>query len=253
MNTTRLKPNARKLLPDMVRDRLRQSLLMGVFPPGSKLPTEDELAERYQVSRMTLREGVRGLVEEGFLTRQAGVGTYVTRRPRVVNNLDLNFGVTHMIQNLGMQPGVRDVRVRQELPVRKVSRALAIAPEEPVAVLERVRTADGQPIVYSVEYMPKAILVNGIEELERLSGSLYNLMARLGHPIHHGVATIKPALADSKLAHDLLVEEGSLLLHLEQTDYSENDQPQLFSLEWYTAEESTFSIYRKGSGSETSY
>lgn len=252
MSPIKTRPSPRKLLADVVRDNLRHSLLTGVFPSGSKLPTEDQLAKQYQVSRMTVREGVRGLVEEGYLTRQAGSGTYVTRRPRVLNNLELNFGVTCMIQNLGMKPGARDARVREELPTRRVSRALAIDPEEPVVVLERVRTADGQPIVYSVEYMRKAILVNGIDRLAQLSDSLYNLLERLGHPIHHGVATIKPALADSRLAGDLLVEQGTLLLYLEQIDYSANDQPLLYSLEWYLADESAFTVYRKGPGSGAS-
>jgi len=245
-HTTKTRPSSRKLLADVVRDKLRQSLLTGVFPPGGKLPPEDVLTEQYQVSRVTLREAVRGLVEEGFLSRQQGLGTYATRRPRLRNNLDLNFGVTHLIQNLGMKPGNKDARVREEMPTRKVSRALAIDPTEPVAVLERVRTADGQPIVCSVEYMPKAILVNGIEELEHLSGSLYDLFAKLGRPIHHGVATIKPVLADTKIAQNLLVKPGSLLLYLEQIDYAEDDQPQLFSLEWYSTEDLAFTVYRKG-------
>ncbi len=236
----------RKLLADIVRDKLRQALASGVFPPGSKLPSEDVLVEQYQVSRVTLREAVRGLVEEGYLSRQHGLGTYATRRPRLSNNLDVNFGVTHLIQSLGMTPGNKDARVHEEMPSRKVSRALALDPAEPVAVLERVRTADGQPVVWSVEYIPKAVLVNGIEDLEHLAGSLYDLLAKLGHPVHHGIGTIKAVLADTKIARNLLVEPSSPLLYLEQIDYGKDDRPRLFSLEWYSTGDLEFTVYRKG-------
>jgi DNA-binding GntR family transcriptional regulator len=252
MNTTRIghaaqgRGTGRKLLADVVRDKLHQSLASGVFPPGSKLPSEDVLAEQYQVSRVTLREAVRGLVEEGYLSRQHGLGTYATRRPRLSNNLDVNFGVTHLIQSLGMTPGNKDARVREEMPSRKVSRALALDPAEPVAVLERIRTADGQPVVWSVEYMPKAVLVNGIEDLEQLPGSLYDLLGNLGHPIHHGIATIKAVLADTKSAQSLLIKPGSPLLYLEQIDYGKDDRPKIFSLEWYPTDDLEFTVYRKG-------
>ena len=56
--------NARPLLADMVRDGLRRAVITGTWPPGDKLPNEDALAERFNVSRATIREAVRGLVEE---------------------------------------------------------------------------------------------------------------------------------------------------------------------------------------------
>jgi DNA-binding GntR family transcriptional regulator len=204
------------------------------------------LAEQYQVSRVTVREAVRGLAEEGYLSRQHGLGTYATRRPRLSNNLDVNFGVTHLIQSLGMTPGNKDAQVREEIPSRKVSRALALDPAEPVAVLERLRTADGQPVVWSVEYIPKAALVNGIGDLEQLPGSLYDLLGKLGHPVHHGIGTIKAVLADKKIAEKLLVKPGSPLLYLEQVDYGKDDRPQIFSLEWYSTDNLEFTVYRKG-------
>ena len=220
--------------------------MSGAYAPGDKLPAEPELAEAYNVSRITLREAVRGLAEEGYLSRQHGLGTYVTRKPRLRNNLDVNFGVTHLIRGMGLEPGNEDVRVSEEAATDAVARNLAIEPGEPVARLERVRTADGVPIVYSVEFVPTASLGGELGTLRDLEGSLYDLLADLGHGVVHGVANLKPVVADDVLARRLRVEAGDPLLHLSQVDNGANDRPELFSLEWYRGEDLEVTVYRKG-------
>lgn len=236
----------RKLLTDVVRDELRQDLLSGSYSPGDKLPAEPELAAAYGVSRITLREAVRGLVEEGYLSRQHGVGTYVTKKPRLRNNLDANFGVTQLIRSMGLTPGNEGVRISEEAATDVVARALAVKPGQAVARLERVRTANGNPIVYSVEFITMAALGNDLDVLRNLSGSLYELLADLGHPVNHGVVSIRPVLADYEMSKRLGVDSGAPLLYMEQVDYGTGDRPELFSLEWYGGEELEVVVYRKG-------
>ena len=96
---------ARKRLSFRVRDDLASRIANGRIPPGSKLPPEPELAEELGVSRATLREALRSLEEDGFVTRTRGAGTYATHRPRLRNNLDVNFGVTDAIRAAGMVAG----------------------------------------------------------------------------------------------------------------------------------------------------
>ncbi len=59
----------RPLLPDVVRSELRRAIIEGEFPPGSRLPNEEALCVRFGVSRITLREAVRGLIEDGYVIR----------------------------------------------------------------------------------------------------------------------------------------------------------------------------------------
>ena len=90
---------------DSVYDELRQQIDGGRLPPGSRLPSEPELAAELGVSRATLRDALRALEDEGALRRRWGSGTYVAERPRVATSLDLNFGVTEAIQAAGMRLG----------------------------------------------------------------------------------------------------------------------------------------------------
>ena len=98
---------SKRRLSSRVRDELAARLGDGRITPGAKLPPEPELAEELGVSRSTLREALRSLEDDGFVTRTSGAGTYATRRPRARNNLDVNFGVTDAIRAAGMVPGTQ--------------------------------------------------------------------------------------------------------------------------------------------------
>src|SRR6266536_244862 len=91
--------------PNTTREDLLAWIATGKVPPGAQLPPEPALAGKLGVSRPTLREALRSLEDEGVVTRSRGTGTFVSHRPRLRNNLDVNFGVTDAIRQAGMEPG----------------------------------------------------------------------------------------------------------------------------------------------------
>src|SRR3990170_1898698 len=93
-----------------VREDLVRRIEAGEWRPSERLPSEPDLAASLGVSRATLRDALRSLEEDGFVTRVQGSGTFVTHRPRLRNNLDVNFGVTELIRSMGMRPGSAGVR-----------------------------------------------------------------------------------------------------------------------------------------------
>src|ERR671924_342237 len=99
----------RRFLRVSVRERLVRLIAGGRWRPGERLPSEPKLARDLGVSRATLRDALRSLEEDGFVTRAHGAGTFVTFRPRLRNNLDVNFGVTDLIRSMGLRPGTRDL------------------------------------------------------------------------------------------------------------------------------------------------
>ena len=114
-----------------VRDELAGRITSGAIPPGSRLPPEPQLAEDLGVSRATLREALRSLEEDGFVTRRRGAGTFATHRPRLRNNLDVNFGVTEAIRASGMEPGTVDATVGIAPASAQEASALDIAAGRP--------------------------------------------------------------------------------------------------------------------------
>lgn len=238
---------ARPLLADVVRDGLRREVIRGGYEPGSRLPNEDALAERFNVSRATIREAVRGLVEEGYLARRQGSGTYVTARPLLRNSLDTNFSYTSYLESTGVRAGRRILGLAAMPATEVVAERLHLEPGATVVELRRVRTADDRPAVYSIDHLPADIVVVK-RDREALDGSLYALLAARGHPVRHAEAIVAPASADAELADVLDVAEGTLLQHLQQVDVDAGGRRVLYSLEWHNPDVMELRVYRRGPG-----
>jgi GntR family transcriptional regulator len=231
-----------------VRDELAGRITSGAIPPGSRLPPEPQLAEDFGVSRATLREALRSLEEDGFVTRRRGAGTFATHRPRLRNNLDVNFGVTEAIRASGMEPGTAETKVEIVPAGPSEAQALDLAVGDPVVTVERVRTADGRRVVFSRDVVSQALV--GGEALEGLDdGSVYDLLESSAHvAIQHGVVTVEPMTADRSLARKLKIPVGSLLLYLRQVDYDRSGDPVLLSHEYHLGDAFEFSVVRRGPG-----
>lgn len=238
----------KKRLSFRVRDDLLSRIASGRIPPGSKLPPEPALAEELGVSRPTLREALRSLEEDGFVTRTRGAGTYATHRPRLRNNLDVNFGVTEAIRAAGMEPGTSMTAVHSGGADDEEAAALDLQPGDPVVRLERLRTADGDPVVLSVDVVAASRIAASELSSMPLDGSLYELLEAHGTPVEHGVVRIEPARADRSLAKRLAVKSGALLLYLHQVDFGREGEPLLLSHEHHLAEAFEFTVVRRGPG-----
>src|SRR6478735_2099118 len=128
------------LLADRLRDELLEEITSSQLEPGTKLPTEGELSKRFGVSRATVREAVRGLVEAGYVTRRRGSGSYVAERRRMPHGLDSTLSYLAMIESAGAHAGMRILDAVFE-PAAKLDSALQLDPGDAVLAVERVRTA----------------------------------------------------------------------------------------------------------------
>ena len=240
----------RRPLREVVREELRGLIRDGRLPAGQKLPPEPQLAEHLGISRATLREAIHALAQEGLLVHRRGVGTFVVGSPVLRNNLDGNFGVTQLIQSMGLRPGIRWKDVREEPAGQLAASRLDINVADPILMIERVRTADGKPVVYSVDVIPRSIAQH--RPLFTNQQSVYEyLEEQCGQIVQYGVARLLPAVADSRVARLLGVKLGTLLMVIDQVDYSVEGKAVLFSLEHHLVDAFEMTVFRKGPGSTT--
>lgn len=243
MVTTRTRP----LLSDVVRSELRRAIIEGEFPQGSKLPNEEQLRERFAVSRITLREAVRGLIEDGYVVRRQGSGTYVTRGPALRNSLDSNFSYTEYLESTGIRTSKEILDARLILADDELAGELDVESATEVVEIRRVRIADRRPAIFSIDCLP-ADIVNHRTDVRAFRGSLYRLLDERGRAVDHARTIITPVLADDELAGILEVPVGEPLQHLRQVDYDTRGRPVMRSLEWHVPSVIELRVYRRGPG-----
>ena len=206
-------------------------IVEGSLPVGTKLVNEQGLAERFGVSRSSVREAVSALVTAGYLERRHGSGTYVVARPGAHHALDATLSYTRMIAESGMKPGLEllSMDVRRATPQERLD--LNLHDAEQVRCLERLRTADATAVIYSLDVVPERIVGSlGANDLEH---SLYDVLERIGTPVSSAVAVLTPVIADDHLAAVLHVEVGSAIQFISEVDFTRMGDPVVRSSEWH--------------------
>ena len=237
----------RPLLPDVVRSELRRAIVGGEFLPGSKLPNEEALCARFAVSRITLREAVRGLIEDGYVIRRQGAGTFVTAGPALRNSLDSNFSYTEYLESTGIRVSKKVLDARRIAADEDIAVDLDLPVDSEVVMVRRVRIAGKRPAIYSIDCLP-ADIVDAKRDLKAFSRSLYKLLATRGHVVDHARTIITPVIATAEIADTLGVSVGTPLQHLKQVDFDTGGRPVMRSLEWHVPSVIELRVYRRGPG-----
>jgi GntR family transcriptional regulator len=234
-----------KTLTEATVTALSDAIQQGKFLAGSQLPSELNLIGLLGVSRTTLREALRTLEEQGSIVRKRGLGTFVLERS-IVKDLSKNFGITEMIREAGLTPGTQSTNILIGKAGKEVATALEINVGSQVIKIERVRTANGKPVVITTDTLPHESFIELDIEADQLqTQSLYQyLYDRKKVLIIHGMAKITAVLATSKMARLLNIRRGTPLLRITQVDYTVGEKKFIYSDEYHLPDSFTFKIGR---------
>ncbi|WP_245636838.1 GntR family transcriptional regulator [Azospirillum thiophilum] len=197
---------------------LRDRIVAGELPPGSRLPGEPALAAEHAVSRVTVRRALDLLDKEGLVQRKAGSGTFVhdtrTVRPIVA---DLSNVLSHLI-DMGRSTDVKLLSFSYGLPSEAVAASLGLAAGERVQRSVRIRMIDGVPFSYLTTHVPEWIGLTW-SEAELAARPLLELIERSGVQAERATQAISATLAGPEAAAALDLEIGSPLLSLTRVVY----------------------------------
>lgn len=215
--------------------------------PGSAVPTERELAERFETSRTTVRQAIAELVVDGRLERTQGRGTFVAQ-PKLMQVRQLT-SFSQDLQTQGRRPGSTMLRI-DELPADdEIAAHLEVAPGTPIHRVERLRTAADEPIAHEIAYLPGPF-PDLAEQLAR-RGSLYRTLDEAyGIAITAVEDVIETALADPVEASLLGVDTGLPMLLVHRTARDAQGRPVEWTRSVFRGDRFRF-VARHGVGDDT--
>jgi GntR family transcriptional regulator len=197
-------------------------------PPGSPLPSERELAERYGVARMTVRGEFDRLAAEGLAYRVHGRGTFVAE-PRVAQAATFS-SFTEDMRARGHEPG-SVVRASELVEAdAHLARSLEVAPGAELVRVDRVRTADGVPMAVEQAWLPVARFP-GVEEADFADASLFELLSeRWGVRLRDADQRVVAVAIEGEDAELLEVPPGEPGLRFSTLARDVEDRPVYFAI-----------------------
>ena len=214
---------------------------------GDRLPSENELAKILRVSRVTFREAIRQLREDGFLYSRRGSGTYVSGNlKQIAGTLDENNGLSRMITDAGFRPGVAKYETELIHAPQWLADRLQVKKGCGIVLLKRIRTADEKPVVFSLDHLSPRVATIFLSLNEKIV-SLFEMIERSGITLGNSFAELSPENCSKELAQELSYKAGSPILVLKQVIVDQKGSPLFYGEDYFRPDCFVFSINRKRS------
>lgn len=226
-----------------ILEHMRQDIEQETLVPSEKLLPIYELANKYQVSRKMMEDVINQLEEENKVTRKVGMGIFVNPKPIYSSGIEELGSVSDMIRRAGKEPGTQYVAAEIVDPTENDYKNFRPLNIESIARIERVRTADGEPVVYCIDKVdPKLIPMSQLHN----QGSIFSMIEEYsGKRIAYANAFVEPIGFHEKISGILNCQPDQALLLLKQIHYTENHEPILFSANFFRSDVFQFHVIRK--------
>ena len=207
-----------------LKEIMRERVQSDEWKPGDLIPSERELSEKYGISRMTARQAITELVNEGLFYREQGKGTFVSQR-KITQQLIRLTGFTEDIKARGQKPGTKVLSAQMFPADETTAEKLRIDPGTLIFRLQRLRLADDEPLAIELSQ----INFKGCERLleeDLEQNSLYRLLeTKYGIPLMEADQELEAGLAGNEEVQLLKISLGRPVLFTRRITYTERNQP----------------------------
>ncbi|MFF8275068.1 GntR family transcriptional regulator [Streptomyces lateritius] len=217
-----------------IADELRTAIQSGAFAPGDRLPGENDLMTTYDVARMTARQALSVLRNEGLAEARKGAGVFVRtfrplRRRGIPRLAQGHWGTGHSVWSADVEDRalvVDQIEVGETAATARVAEALGLPPDSPVCVRSRRFVLDGKPVLLSVSYLP-ATLTQGspITTPDTGPGGTYARLTDLGHEPVHFREEIRCRMPTAAESSRLSLELGTPVILIARTAFTAKGAP----------------------------
>ena len=245
-----LKNNDPTPLYRQLMEILRQQIEQGKFKPDHPIPSERTLCEKYKISRITVRQAISDMINEGTLHRKQGKGTYVVKR-KINQGLVRFVNFSKTVLDLGMNPSTK-ILGNDIVPADiQMARVLDIPVTSQMLKLSLLGMGDKEPLVLYESYFPlslgkKMAKEAGKREKEGIPFSTYDLYGESSGIFPGRVnQTLEAVIADDRLASLMPVRKGSAILMITSVFLTSDRRPLEFRKALYRGDWYKFHITRE--------
>ena len=222
---------------EQIASDLRARIEQGEYPPGGRLPSEDDLASRYHVNRRTINSAVLLLRAEGIVRTERGRGTVVTEIPAITRHAMTRYtqqarertggrgAFDSEIRAMGLEPRT-DVEVSTVPAPAEVAEGLRMEPGQQVVVRKRRMYADGVPVQLAISYIPADIAAGTrIAEPDTGPGGVISRFAELGHAQARITETVRWRPPRAEEREFLRLDKGQAVAEIWHTGWTADGRP----------------------------
>ncbi len=218
-------PDSKQPLYHQVYEALRGCILRGEWLPGSLLPSENELVERYDLSRGTIRQALGVLVRDGLVYRRQGRGTYVAH-PTFQQAAGKMITFSEDMRRRGLTPSTEVLLSGIVAAQGDIAQKLGVKGGEPLARIVRLRLADAEPMSIEDSYLVSRLCPGVLLNDYSRASLRETLMRRYGLEQVRGEQIIRAVPAFGEASQRLKIKPGkAALLYLERVTYTQLDVP----------------------------
>ncbi|MFS0723991.1 GntR family transcriptional regulator [Paenibacillus sp. 1P07SE] len=204
-------------LPVTLQFQLRSKLLEKidgrVWTPGTQIPSERELCADYGVSRITVREVLKTLVQEGYLIRKQGKGTFVAM-PKFEHELTSSYSLSQEIEKEGLQSQFQMLGFRRYPVPDRLKPILGLSGEDEVCEITRLRLISDELFAWERAYTPGVLLEGVTEERIAKSGLYFSIYRSSGFRAEEAEVEVEAVNCPDEIASLLKIKKQAAVLYL---------------------------------------
>lgn len=208
---------------------IRKKIENEEYKEGDKIPSERNFKEEFKLSRVTINKAINILIEDGFLTRKRGQGTFITSSK--FNFFPGLLGFTEIIKNKNMLPSSKVILKKIIIPDDFLCSQLNISKNDKVMFTKRVRLANNQIINLEKSYVPFKLCEN-LFKLDLSTHSIYKELTKNGHKPSKATQEIKAILSNKELSKYLKILLNKPILENTRITFSK-EIPIQYSINYY--------------------
>lgn len=236
-----------KQISDWVRDKIES----GTWQGNEKLPSESQLSEQFDVSRVTVRRALQTLENEQVIYRCQGLGSFVKDQRSHHPIMEMRDFMEEM-EEAGLEGSSRVIRFEQVNPDEEICRILELEPGKKVTRLDRVRLANGEPVAFDMTWLPvfygQLLADSDLEHttIFRVLEDEYEI------PVLRGCYRLEADNAGEYIGEHLGVSAEKPLMLINRISYTIGEKPVYFQKRFYLSDRVTYQVQVERNSEESS-